>query len=132
MAAFELHKNEFPAIAASDLNPGRVVKLDVGDTQRQVVPVATSNGEPLGVALATGLQGKPVTIELNGSIVKVVAGGSIGAGADVGVASTNGSLGPVSGASGSVVFTVGKAMSAAAAGESFSLYVRPRQLSGSP
>jgi hypothetical protein len=132
MAAFELHRNELPAVAASDINPGRVVKLDVGDTQRQVVPVATNTGEPFGVALATGLQGKAVTIEELGSVVKVPAGASLGAGADVGVASTNGALGPVSAASGSVVHAVGKSLSAAAAGEQFSLYVRPRQLSGTP
>jgi hypothetical protein len=62
--------------------------------------------------------------------VRVPAGGSLGHGADVGVASTNGALGPVSAASGVARYRVGQALTAAAAGETFSLYVNPKQLSG--
>lgn len=130
MPAKELHRNALPAVVASDCNPGLAVKLDAGDVDRQVVPLATSNAEPIGISLATALQGKAVTILDGLSVVKVTAGASLGAGTDVGVASTNGTLGPVSGASGSTVYRVGKSTSAAAAGEKFSLYVKPKQVSG--
>lgn len=130
MPARELHRSAFPAVVASDCNPGSAVKFDAGDFDRQVVAIASQNLEPVGITLATALQGGAVTVLDDESLVKVTAGASLGAGADVGVASTNGSLGPVSGASGSVVYRVGKSTSAAAAGEVFSLYIRPRQLSG--
>jgi hypothetical protein len=133
MAAFERHVNELPVKTASAVNPGGVLTLDTGDTQRQVVPVASLNILPIGVALATGASpGDAVTLEGEHSIVKVVAGASLGQGAVIGVGSTNGSLAPVAGASGSVKCAVGDSLSAAAAGETFSLYVRPRVLSGTP
>lgn len=132
MPAKELHRFGYPAVAASDMNAGRVVNLTTGDVDRQVSPIATSNIEPFGIALATALQGKAVTIMEDGDTIKVTAAASLGAGADVGIASTNGALGPVSGASGSTIWRVGRSVSAAAAGETFSLYIRPRTLSGTP
>lgn len=133
--AFELHRHQgLPFIAASAINPGQAVKLNVGDVQRSVVPVGSgiSANEPFAVAIATALQGEGVTLYDDGQIVKVTAGASLGHGVDVGVGSTNGALAPVSVASGSVIWSVGKSLTAAAAGEKFSLYVRKRQVSGSP
>jgi hypothetical protein len=131
MPAFELHRSGFPAKAASALSVNQVVSVDVGDTQRQVLPVSTANVEPLGVALASAaLPGQNVTVLDRGNVVKVLAAASLGAGADVGVVGATTSLGRPASASGAVVWVVGKSMTAAAAGEVFSFYVHPRQISG--
>lgn len=128
--AFELHRSALPGIAASAINAQSVVTHDIGDTQRQFLPVSTSGLEPVGVALATAVNpGDGVTVHDAYNVVKIVAAASLGAGANVGVASTNGQLGIVAGASGVTTWRVGKSLSAAAAGETFSLYVNPRQLS---
>jgi hypothetical protein len=131
MPAFELHRSGFPAKAASAVGALVAVSHDTGDTQRQVLPVSTVNVEPFGVTLATAVNaGDAVTVLERGNVVKVTAIASLGAGADIGVASSNGALGLVAAASGVVKWAVGKSMSAAAAGEVFSLYVNPRQLGG--
>lgn len=131
MPAFELHRSGFPALAASALSAGQLVSHDTGDTQRQVVPIATVNVEPLGVALASAANpGDAVTVMDRGSVVKVLAAASLGAGADVGNVGATTSLGLVAGASGVVKWAAGKSMTAAAAGEVFSFYVNPRQLGG--
>lgn len=132
--AFELHDTYpggLPAIAASAISGAKAVGLDVGNVQRQVLPIATNNAEPIGVAAASAVNpGDGITVYNTEHIVKVVAAASVGHGADVGVASTNGDFGPVAGASGTAKWRVGVALTAAAAGETFSLYVKPRQLSG--
>jgi hypothetical protein len=132
MPAFELHRFGFPAKAASAIGAGIPVTYDVADTQRQVVAVASRNVEPFGVTLATAANpGDSVTVMERGNVIKAVAMASIGAGAPVGVGSSNGALTLVAaGASGAVVWQVGVSMSAAAAAETFSFYVNPRQLSG--
>lgn len=131
MPVKELHRGGFPAKAASAINPGQVVALNGGDTEREVVPVTSAAVEPFGIALATAaLPQDAVTVLEEHSIVKVTAAASLGANALVGIASNNGALGPIAGASGSVVHSVGRSVSAAAAGEVFGLYIRPRQLSG--
>lgn len=119
-----------PALkAASAMSPRTAVKLDT--VANQVVAVASRNQEPLGLTgAASAAQGLPVVTYGPGNVVKAIAGASLGYGADIGVASTNGALGPVSAASGSVVWRVGVAREPAAAGEVFSLYINPRQLSG--
>jgi hypothetical protein len=128
--AFELHRSGYPAIAASAINDRAAVALDSGDTQRQVVPIATNNVEPFGVTIATAVNpGDGITVLDPLNTVKVTACASLGAAAAVGVASTNGQFGPVSGASGVTRWQVGKSVTAAAAGETFSLYVKPQQLS---
>jgi hypothetical protein len=132
MPVKELHRNGFPGKAASAILPGQAVSLNTGDTEREVLPVATSNVEAFGIALASAGPQDAVTIFEEHSVVKVTALASLGAGANIGVASANGALGIVSAASGSVVHAIGKSVSAAAAGESFGLYIRPRQLSGTP
>jgi hypothetical protein len=128
--AFELHRSALPGIAASAINAQQVVTHDTGDTQRQFLPVATNGVEPAGVALATAVNpGDAVAIHDAYNVVKAVACASIGAGADIGVATSSGRLGLVTGASGVTRYRVGKSLTPAADGETFSLYVNPRQLS---
>lgn len=131
MPAFELHRGGFPGKAASAISAGAVVGLDAGDVQRQVVPLATLNAEPFGVALASAVNpGDAVTVLEPFDVVKVTAAASLGHGADIGIASTNGAVGPIAAASGVVKWRIGRSLSAAAAGEVFSLYINPRQLGG--
>jgi hypothetical protein len=127
--AFELHRGEgFPAFAASNIAAKRPVTFVGGD--RQVTLCASNNLEPLGFTHdAAATQGDAIAVHERGAIVKAVAAASLGAAADVGVASTNGAIGPVSGASGITRWRVGKSAEAAAAGETFSVYVSPHQLS---
>lgn len=130
--AFELYRFTFPGIAASAINSGAALALAASAVERQFVPIATSNVEPFGVALASAggtslTQALPVVDALN--TIKVTAIASLGAGADIGVASTNGGLAPVAAASGVLVWAVGKAMGPAVAGEIFGLYVKPVRLS---
>lgn len=139
--AFELYRWTFPAIAASAIGAGDPVRLSPSAAERQVVPLATWNLEPFGIALATANYAAatpPFSAAVGvvdiGNTIKVTAGASLGVGADIGVATTAGApwAGPVAGAAGTVVWRVGKSVSAAAAGEVFGLYVSPRQLSGLP
>lgn len=129
---FELYRWTFPAIAASAVNSGAALSLCASALERQVVPIATLNVEPFAIALASAggtslTQACPAVDQ--GNTIKVTAIASLGAGADIGVASTNGGLGPVAAASGVTTWAVGKSVSAAGAGEVFALYVKPRLLS---
>lgn len=128
--AFELHRTAFPGIAASNLVPRTVVKLADGSQDRAVCGATNNTEMPLGISLASGLRGEAVTVHDRGNVVKVVAAASLGVGADVNLAAAGThSLAPVAGASGAARWSVGQAVSSAAAGEVFSLYVNPRQLS---
>jgi hypothetical protein len=130
--AFELYRWTFPGIAASAINSGAALQLSASAVERQFIPIATLNVEPFGIALAsaggTALQAAVPVVDA-GNVIKVTAVASLGCGADVGVASTNGGLGPVAAASGVLTWAVGKAMQNAAAGEAFGLYVKPVRLS---
>lgn len=128
--AFDLHNNPLPGIAATVIEDRVAVRFIAGATQRAVGPVASSNQEPLGVVDAGATSLAPVTVHGDQSYVKAVAVASLGAGAEVGHASANGALGPVAGASGSDIWRVGIAQEPAAAGEVFTVFVNPRQLSG--
>lgn len=137
--AMELYRWTFPAIAASAIGAGAAVGWTGSALERQVVPLASVGGsyaEPVGIALATSSFAAATPpfsaacpVVDAGNTIKVTAIGSLGMGADIGVASTNGGLAPVSAASGIDVWRVGRSVSAAAAGEVFSLYVSPRLLS---
>lgn len=131
MPARELHRHAISAKAASAMSVGQVVGYDVADTSFQVVPLATINVEPLGIALASvSNPGDAVTIIDRGNVIKVQAAASLGAGADIGVVGATTSLGLAAAASGVAKWAVGKSLSAAAAGETFSLHVNPKQLGG--
>ena len=122
--------NPLPFTNASAVSGPVPVKLNAA--ARSVVVAATHNVEIQGfVSNASYAAGEAVTVYGEGAVVEAVAAASLGAGADVAVASTNGALGPAAaGASGVTVYRVGRSIEAAAAGEKFSLYVKPKQLSG--
>lgn len=123
-------RNALPFTAASDMNPHAPVQVDTGTPKRQAVAVGTNNVEIQGfTGDATALRTEAVTVYGEGAVVQAVAAASLGAGAELGIASSNGALGPVSGASGVSKYRVGKSFEAAAAGEKFALYVKPKQLS---
>ncbi len=137
--AMELFRWTYPAIAASAIRAGDVVGFPIGSggLERQVIPLASCNLEPFGIALATANFANATPpfsaacpVVDRGNTIKVTAGASLGAGADVGVATTSGSLilGPVAGSGGTTVWRVGKAHSPAVAGEVFSLYVDPKNM----
>jgi hypothetical protein len=130
--AFELHRTPgLSGIAASAMAANTVVGYDTGDTQAQFVAIATVNVEPAGITRNVASNaGDPITVYDHSHVCRVTAIASLGAGADIGVASTNGALGAITGASGSVKWALGKSLTAAAAGEVFSLSIRPRQLGG--
>jgi hypothetical protein len=128
--AFKLHRTSFPGIAASAVSAGQAVTLASGG-DRNVAPIVNSSVEPFGIALASAASvGDGVAVLDDNNVEIVIAAASLGRGADVGVVGATTSLGPVSAASGSAVYRVGKSLSAAAAGEEFSIYVNPKQLSG--
>ena len=129
--AFELHGDAFPGIAASNIAAGQAVLLASGSAERTVHPVPSNNEEPFGITHAAATRGEAVAVHLPGEVVKVTAAGTVISGSDV-VYSTA-SLGYVSqaGASGVVRYAAGKSVSAAAnPGETFSLFIRPKQLGG--
>ena len=110
-----------PFTAASALRPYQPVKVAATGV-RKVVPVSADTDEIQGfIGGASAGIDVGVTVYGENSVVEAVAAASVGPGADVGVASTNGALGPA--ASGS--FRVGRSFEGAAAGEHFSIYVKP-------
>lgn len=128
--AFEIHDAglAFPGIAASNCQPGQVVSLATG-TERGIMPCASANLRPFGVAFAAATQGDAVTVHAIGNIVKVIANASVGVGAHVTVASGAATgVAPITVASGTLAHSVGVSVTAAAAGETLSIYVHPRQL----
>lgn len=119
-----------PCFAATHLGERVPVKLVEGATARIVAPVASLNEETIGFTQTSASSGFAVEVQAVGNIVKAVAAASVGAGADVALGSPNGALGPVAAASGVVKYKSGVSLSDAAAGEVFSVFVNPRQLSG--
>jgi hypothetical protein len=92
----------------------------------KVVLAASVNDRPVGFTVATGASaGHPIAVVTRG-FVKAIAAASLGAGNEVGVASTNGALGPVAAASGLTKWVVGEAQQSAAAGDTFTVELRPR------
>lgn len=103
-----------------------------------VVPVASTNEDVLGLTTATGASvGNSLAVVIGGE-AKAIAGASLGAGCRVGLASTNGALGPIGasglpahvGSGGAIEpkFQVGRAKRAAAAGATFTVLVDPQQI----
>lgn len=132
----------FPAKAASNIGARKPVGISPGASISNpttnpfpvgvnVFPIATTTVRPQGLSgPEVASQGQQVTVYEDLGTAKAVAAASVGAGAEVAVASTNGDLGPAAGASAVAVWAVGIALDNAAAGEIFSVYVRPRQISG--
>ncbi len=127
--AFELIKDPFPGLAASAIQDRQVVMLTT--SERGDIPAGASV-VPHGIESrgASAAQGEGVTIADRGNYAKAIAAASLGAGADIAVVGATRSLGLAAGASGVIKWAVGQSVTAAAAGEVFTLYVNPRQLSG--
>lgn len=128
------HGPAYPFVAASQLKFGVAVKADT-TVAEQVLPAASTNDEIVGITIATvPTYGAPVAIVRSG-VAKAIAAASTGHMARVGVASTDGSFGPISasaaGASGVAIalrYSMGWALKAAAAGEVFPVLLDPRQI----
>lgn len=129
MPAVRHNPAAFPGIAAAALLPYQPVALAT-TVERGVLPCASTNQQPIGVTHATAASGRPVAVHEYPEIVEAIAGASLGGGVAVMVGSANGALVPAAAASGSPRFSVGQSLGPAAAGETFSLYVNPRQISG--
>lgn len=127
--AFEIHDGlAFPGLAASNIQPGQVVSLASGG-DRHIQPCASDNLRPFGVGFGVATQGDAVTVHAIGNVVKVTANASVGRQAEVTVASGAATgVAPVAVASGVERWSVGQTLTAAAAGETVSIYVHPRQL----
>lgn len=128
----KLNGHEFSLPAASLITPYSPVQL-AGTDVPFWLPIATNNVRPYGLsgaatAGASGLnQGEALTVWEPGNMAKAVAGASVGVGGEVGVASTNGAVGP-----GLIVasahWAIGIAMTPAAAGERLTVLIQPRKV----
>lgn len=132
-----------PFSAASAIGQGVVAALlqVASSLDEKITPAASSGwaGIPIGITLATvASPGDPAGVVVSG-VAKARAAASVGAGAPVGAASTNGALGPVLpsgilasfGASAGLQpqrWSVGLALTDAQAGEYFSVLVNPAQV----
>jgi hypothetical protein len=128
---------------ASSTPPRTIVALDT--VAGQVVPITNASQRPYGSVQATGASpGLAVAVFEAPGVVKAIAAASLGAGAEVSLASvgcasaaqanslaTTTLLGPASvGASGKAEWAVGVSLTAALPGEIFSVKLEPRQVSG--
>lgn len=126
-----------PIVAGSPINPRVPVQLG-GTSGLLAFPAGSMNVRPFGMngAASAGnpsaaLPGETFTVYEELNIVKAKAGASLGAGAEVAVGSDNGTFWPVAAASlfaASGHWTVGLSQTAAAANETFALYIKPRKV----
>jgi hypothetical protein len=132
-----------PLFAASDVPGLAPVKLFGASAGiKTVVACATTTEEPIGFTGQVGaVGGQAISVYKPQDIAQGVAGATILSGADVGLAGATTAVGasgsfsqplhgPVSGASGSVVWRAGKALAPANPGDVFTYLFSPRQLSG--
>lgn len=130
--AFQKLKEDhnIPVQAATDIVPLQFLTFG-GTSTLLAIPVGSSNVRPHWYGgLGTTASGAIVPCDEPGQIVKARAAASVGAGAEVGIASNNGAVGPITQASGTLKWAVGLTMSAAAAGEIVTVDFRPRTLGG--
>lgn len=109
-----LWDHSIPQLAASSIVPNVPVKPAA--TTGMVTLAATSTDKAVGVTHASAGRGEPVTVRRAG-VVSLISTASIGAGAEVGVASTNGAIGLVTAASGMDKQALGITQHPSAAGE---------------
>lgn len=126
--AWTQHKHTLPKQAASAIRDYVPVKQV---TAEKVALAATNVDQIIGFTIASAASpGDPLAVVHEG-VVKALCVASVGAGVEVSVASVNGGLGPVAaGASGFDKQAVGISQDAAAAGEIFSVLLRPRNIGG--
>jgi hypothetical protein len=122
------HRHALPKIAASAIGQ----HLPVKDTavKDKVVLAATNTDPILGFTIATGKTFGDGLAVVDDGVVKALCAASAGVGAEVGVASTNGALGPIAPASGFTRWSAGVLQNPGQPGETFSVLLRPRQISG--
>lgn len=128
--AYEKHKNEhnLPVVAATTILPRQPLKY-VGTNSLLVAPAATLADVIDGFnGAGTYLTGEVVPVLEPNQVVKAKAVASVGVAAEVGVGSNNGALGPQTFIAASGHYVTGKSLSAAAAGEIFSVDVRVRKV----
>jgi hypothetical protein len=119
------------AISASDLAQYVPVKQIASDNVFGLA--ATTTDDIIGVSQASSATyGSPVPVAFYG-ISKVLCGASIGAGARVGIASTNGAVGPIiptgAAASGAIrTYVLGRSLKAAAPGDYLEVVLDPTEL----
>lgn len=129
--AFELHRPGFQHAfyCASNIasNIARVpVKLSASSADT-VLAAGTNADRPFGMVGGPATRAEHVTVYEEGNYVKAIAVASLGANTEVTIASSNGALGPDAPIAASGHWAVGISMSAAGAGEVFTLYVKPRK-----
>lgn len=130
--SYELHqdKHQFAApLAATNLQPRTPVKF-AGTSVLLVSPIATAADTPAGVTgAASYLASAPdsVAVYFSQNVVKMRCAGSVGAGADIFVSSTNGGVGPSGIITASAHWILGQALTTAAAGEIVSVFINPRK-----
>ena len=125
--AYKDDVHTIPQRTASQVNAHAAVVVSASQAD-YVVPAANATAGILaGLTIATAASpGDPVAVQYDG-VGKAIAAASIGVGAYAGVMSASaGGLGPV--ASGSDNNAVGVSRTAAAAGEIFSVLIRPSQV----
>lgn len=136
------HGQVLPYVAASAIGQGVVAVMPLASAaDEKIIPQASGGfaGRVVGITAATvASPGDPAAIVWTG-VAKARAAASVGAGAPVGAASTNGALGPIMpsgilasfGASAGLQqnrYAVGFAKTSAAAGEYFSVVIDPHSV----
>ena len=132
-------KQTLPKIAASAIAQYVVVANDP-TTDSQVLTAGSVGQDQIGVSLATvPTYGYSIPIAVEG-VTKILVAASVGAGARVAVASTNGAIGPIAasgvlasgvGPSGTMQptrYSIGVIQEARAAGEYGSVFIDPREI----
>jgi len=128
---WEQHRDDFsiPLIAASACGPMAPVRLSASQADTFVPMASAGEGRPFGITAASCNQGYRVAVYEEGNYLKAVAAASLGPGTPVIVGSPNGALAPASQAIvGSNHWEVGIAMNGAAAGNFFTVFVKPRKI----
>lgn len=128
-------KNEglvLPKIAASNIAQYVCVKNDT--VNDQVIVAGANSDDVIGVSQASvPTYGMALGVQVD-KVAKVLVAASVGAGARVSVASTNGGIGPVAAPAssgvpvGTPVYSLGVIQEARAAGEYGSVFIDPRQI----
>lgn len=136
MAHFK-HTDVYPFQAASAIGAFAPVKQLGAPSARDgyVTLAASLNDDVIGFTVATVATANGEVAVVFGGVAKAVAAASLGAGARVAVGSSNARLIPLSPSGGpasanlvAVRFAVGRALAAAADGQTFSVLLQPEQL----
>lgn len=134
------HESVQPFVAGSAIAQWAPVYQNIASTRDEVVLPANSIAQDIvGLTIATvATPGDPAAVVVSGR-AKAVCAASVGAGARVGIASTNGGLGPLvpSGLStalgsalgaGGLRFAVGRTLKSYAPGEVMTVLLNPQQV----